>query len=445
MGAIIIYRDFDLKFTSMFFAAAAVYTIVSLFKYIDKISRDLMRFLSSIKYSDFSQTYLFKNFGANYGELYKSVAATYSELSSNRIRAEENIQYLNTLIEQVPSGIISFKSNGEIELINKAAKRILNSESIGNINLIKDEKNHFRYILDNVEIGKEKTIKLNTGGKEKIISVFKSVFKLRDQIYTLITLKDLEDELEKERLENELNIAQSVQVSLLPKELPAYTNYEISVLFKPAKRVGGDFYDFFELGNNKLGIIIGDVSGKGLGAAIYTTLLKGIFKTLAVESSDTVELLTKANALLYRMIDKRSFITAIYAVLDTEKNILAFSRAGHEPLLHYCGTEKNFKSYKQKGLGLGLAKGEILNGVLEEQQINVCKDDSILFYTDGLVDLKMNAGNYDSLEDFKKIVSADYGKGPQKIISVLEEEITSYNKNVEQFDDITVIMIKRKN
>ena len=222
MGAVIIYRDFDLKFTSLFFAAAAIYTIISLFKYIDKISRDLMRFLTSIKYSDFSQTYLFKNFGANYGELYKSVAATYSELSSNRIRAEENIQYLNTLIEQVPSGIISFKSDGEIELINKAAKKLLNSESISNINFIKDEKNQFRYILDNVEIGKEKTIKLNAGGKEKIISVFKSVFKLRDQIYTLITLKDLADELEKERLENELNIAQNVQVSLLPKELPAY-------------------------------------------------------------------------------------------------------------------------------------------------------------------------------------------------------------------------------
>ena len=215
-------------------------------------------------------------------------------------------------------------------------------------------------------------------------------------------------------------------------------------MFKPAKRVGGDFYDFFEISGTKLGIIIGDVSGKGLGAAIYTTLLKGIFKTLAVDSSDTVELLTKANSLLYRLIDKRSFITAIYAVLDTERNTLAFSRAGHEPLLHYCGKEKNFKSYKQKGLGLGLAKGEVLNGVLEEQHVNICKDDAVIFYTDGLVDLKMNAGNFDSLEDFKKIISANYDEGTKKMIADLDEEITSYNKNIEQFDDITVIMLKRK-
>jgi len=444
LGGIIILYEYDHRFTSFFFFAVAVYFIVSLFRYIDRISRDLNRFLSSIKYSDFNQTYLLKNFGSMYSDLYKSIGDTYNELSANKIRSEENLQYLKTLIEQVPSGIISYKENGEVELINKSAKKILNVESLTNIHLIKEERQNIKHLLENIEIGEEKRIKFKNGAGQKTISVFASNFKLRNQLYTLITLQDLANELEKERLENELNIAQSVQASLLPKKIPFYKNYEIYTLFKPAKRVGGDFYDFLEFGTNKLGIIISDVSGKGLGAAIYTTLLKGIFQTLAYECSSTAELLKKANHLLYQMLDKKSFITAIYAVLDPEENTIAFSRAGHEPLIVFENDQKIFKSYRQKGLGLGLETGKVLNENLEEQIIRLKPNDTVLFYTDGLTDLKNQSGVDDSIESFKKIIIENYEYGTAKVIDELNKEIIDYTKNNEQFDDITILLIKRK-
>ena len=433
-----------MKVTSLLFFAAGLYSFISLFKYIDKISRDLKRFMSSIKYSDFNQTYLFKNFGSMYTDLYKSISDTYNELSSNRIMAEENLQYLNTLIQQIPSGIVSFKENGAVELINEAAKNILGVESLTNVNSIKGNKDYFKSLFDNTEIGKEEIIKFGPGNKGKNISVFKSNFKLRNNLYTLITLKDMENELEKERLENELHIAQNVQTSLLPKAIPLFNNYDISVLFKPAKKVGGDFYDFFDLGSNKLGIIIGDVSGKGLGAAIYTTLLKGIFQTLAFEYSSTVELLTKANSLLYQMLDKKSFITAIYAVLDTSTNKLVFSRAGHEPLIVYEIEESDFRIYKQKGLGLGLEKGEVLKSNLEEQIVQIKTNDTLLFYTDGLADLKNYSGADDSLENFKNIIASNHSISTTEMKMKLENEIDIYTKNYDQYDDITVILIKRK-
>ena len=433
-----------MKVTSLLFFAAGLYSFISLFKYIDRISRDLKRFLSSIKYSDFNQTYLFKNFGSMYTDLYKSISDTYNELSSNRIMVEENLQYLNTLIQQIPSGIISFKENGAVELINEAAKNILGVESLTNVNSIKGNKDYFNSLFDNTEIGKEEIIKFGPGNKGKNISVFKSNFKLRNNLYTLITLKDMENELEKERLENELHIAQNVQTSLLPKAIPLFNNYDISVLFKPAKKVGGDFYDFFDLGSNKLGIIIGDVSGKGLGAAIYTTLLKGIFQTLAFEYSSTVELLTKANSLLYQMLDKKSFITAIYAVLDTSTNKLVFSRAGHEPLIVYEIEESDFRIYKQKGLGLGLEKGEVLKSNLEEQIVQIKTNDTLLFYTDGLADLKNYSGADDSLENFKNIIASNHSISTTEMKMKLENEIDIYTQNYDQYDDITVILIKRK-
>ncbi|MEJ2617224.1 MAG: SpoIIE family protein phosphatase, partial [Ignavibacteriaceae bacterium] len=407
-------------YPSLFFSAA-VYQTYSLFKFIDKINRDLKRFLTSIKYSDFTQTYLQKNFGNSYKDLYNSITSTYGNLSSDRLRAEENLQYLKTLIEQVPSGIISYKENGQIELINQAAKRLLNIGDKGNINMIKEEKDYLKYLLDDLEIGHEKTAKFYIGAKEKNISVFASKFKLRNILYTLVTFKDLEAELEKKRLENELNIAQEIQASLLPQKLPEFKNFEISVLFKPAKRVGGDFYDFFQLDENRYGIIIGDVSGKGLGAAIYTTLIKGIFQTLAYECSSTVELFVKANSLLYTLLEKKSFITAIYAFLDTVNNTLTFARAGHEPLMVYEAEHTQFNFYKSKGIGLGLEKGKKLRDNLEEGIINIKEKDILIFYTDGLVDMDYSSDNSEAMDKFKGVVSANYERGTDTILKEFTE------------------------
>lgn len=428
---------------SVLFFITAVYQTYSLFKFIDKINRDLKRFLTSIKYSDFTQSYLQKNFGNSYQDLYSSIIATYGNLSSDRLRAEENLQYLKTLIEQVPSGIISYKENGQIELINQAAKRLLNIGDTGNINMIKEEKDYLKYLLDDLEIGHEKIARFYIGAKEKNVSVFASKFKLRNNLYTLVTFKDLEDELEKKRLENELNIAQEIQASLLPQKLPEFKNYEISTLFKPAKRVGGDFYDFFQLDENRYGIIIGDVSGKGLGAAIYTTLIKGIFQTLACECVSTAELFVKANSLIYTMLDKKSFITATYAIINTVNNTITFARAGHEPLIVYESQSKKFKYYKSRGLGLGLDKGKKLRDNLEECIVNINVNDILLFYTDGLVDMTHTYTEDEAMNYFKATVSANCEKGTGAILQEFKNYVSKLTEKFEQFDDITIVAIKR--
>ena len=443
LAGVFIWENHGLWVYPLLFFSAAIYQTLSLFKFIDKINRDLKKFLTSIKYSDFTQTYLQKNFGNSYKDLYNSIAATYGNLSSDRLRAEENLQYLKTLIEQVPSGIISYKENGQIELINQSAKRLLDIGDKGNINTIKEEKDYLKNLLDDLEIGHEKTAKFYVGAKEKNISVFASKFKLRNILYTLVTFKDLEGELEKKRLENELNIAQEIQSSLLPQKLPEFKNYEISALFKPAKRVGGDFYDFFQLDENRYGIIIGDVSGKGLGAAIYTTLIKGIFQTLAYECSSTAELFVKANSLIYTMLDKKSFITAIYAVLNTINNTMTFARAGHEPLIVYESEREQFKYYKSKGIGLGLDKGKKLKDNLEECIINIKEKDIIMLYTDGLVDMDLSSVEDEAMNNFKNLVSANYEKGPNVILKEFANYVAKSAEKYDQYDDITIIAIKR--
>ena len=443
LAGVFIWERYGVWVYPVLFFIFAIYQTYSLFKFIDKINRDLKRFLTSIKYSDFTQTYLQKNFGNSYKDLYSSIVATYGNLSSDRLRAEENLQYLKTLIEQVPSGIISYKENGQIELINQSAKRLLNIGDMGNINMIKEEKDYVKYLLDDLEIGCEKTAKFYIGAKEKNVSVFASKFKLRNILYTLVTFKDLEDELEKKKLESELNIAQEIQVSLLPQKMPELKNYEISTLFRPAKRVGGDFYDFFQLDECRYGIIIGDVSGKGLGAAIYTTLIKGIFQTLAYECSSTAELFVKANSLIYTMLDKKSFITAIYAVLDTDNNTLTFARAGHEPLIVFESKNDHFKYYKSRGLGLGLDKGRKLSENLEECIVNIKEKDILLFYTDGLIDLDYSSADNEAMNNFKAIVMANHEKGTEVILKEFADQMSKLTDKFEQFDDVTIILIRR--
>ena len=192
-----------------------------------------------------------------------------------------------------------------------------------------------------------------------------------------------------------------------------------------------------------MGIIIGDVSGKGLGAAIYTTLIKGIFQTLAFESLSTSEVLLKANTLIYNMVDKKSFITAIYGILDFEENSLKFTRAGHEPLLIYKKDKNDFQTYKQSGLGLGLEKGTLLSAQLNEQAFSLDINDSVVLYTDGLVDLKNYYGTNDSLDNFKEIVKTKNSEGAESIIGNFENEINCYIEKHDQFDDITTIIIQR--
>ncbi len=247
---------------------------------------------------------------------------------------------------------------------------------------------------------------------------------------------------ERVRMAKELEIARNVQMSLLPKSNPEVEGYDIAGICLPAMEVGGDYYDFVNLGGRKIGIAIGDVSGKGVPAAIYMTLTKGILQSNAEDNVSPKNVLSKVNSLMYRTIERNSFVSMFYAILDLQKRTIRFSRAGQCPVIltQHAGEQGSFLT--PKGMALGLEMGKVFDAVLEEQEIALRPGEVLVFYTDGFTEA-MNEREEEFGEDrLVAAVERHRGKGAQEIIGALCDEINGFIGNRPQHDDMTMVVLK---
>ena len=276
------------------------------------------------------------------------------------------------------------------------------------------------------------------------LSIFASEFKLRGEMFKLVSLYDIRNELERERLSQELEIARQLQLRLLPEKNPSVEGYTIQGFCLPAKEVGGDYYDFIELADNKLGIVIGDVAGKGLPAAIYMTLTKGIFLSFTKTNISPKEALIKVNQLLYQSLQRGSFVTMCFAVLDNQKNELTIARAGHEPLLHANNNDSSIIEVKPKGIGLGLEEGKIFESGIEEETIKINEKDLIIFYTDGVSDSRDSSLNNYGIRRIKEVISKNKELPLAQLVTETINDAKTFSGNTSQYDDMTLIAVKRQ-
>ncbi len=246
--------------------------------------------------------------------------------------------------------------------------------------------------------------------------------------------------IERERLHQEMMVAQRMQKRLLPQYLPTLPSVEFSAASESSFEVGGDYYDIIDLSKNKFGIVVGDVSGKGVSAAFYMAEVKGIVLALSKISKTPKELLTGANEALKESLDKNAFISAMYAVLDANEETLTLARAGHCPALFISQDKAEF--VRPNGIGLGLTKRNQFENAIEERKIKLKKGDVFVFYTDGITEARnsmMEEYGYDRLLKIameSKEYPADVIK--DRIINNVRTFISmgSYN------DDITIIILK---
>ncbi len=261
--------------------------------------------------------------------------------------------------------------------------------------------------------------------------------------YAAVALENaklIEESIEKERLEKELDVAREIQYKILPLDTPKIDNAKISALFIPAFEVGGDYYDFFKIGENKLGFVIADVSGKGISAAFIMAEVKGIFETLSRLISSPKELLIKANEILWTSLDRKNFVTAIYGILNTENGVLTFSRVGHTPVMYVTGN--NIKQLAPAGIGLGLDVGNHFRNNIEEMEIKLKNDDILAFYTDGITE-SQNAGMEEfGYSRFEKLLLNNAELDPDLIANEIMKELTIFSKDNSQHDDITLVILK---
>jgi len=261
--------------------------------------------------------------------------------------------------------------------------------------------------------------------------------------YAAVALENaklLKESIEKERLEKELDVAREIQFKILPSKTPECTHLKIASLFVPAFEVGGDYYDFFDLGEQKLGFVIADVSGKGISAAFIMAEVKGIFESLSKIIDRPRELLIKVNEILKNSLDKKSFVTAIYGIVDGKTSKVILSRCGHTPILY--SHDNLIERLTPAGIGLGLDYSGSFTNTIKEMEINLKNNDILVFYSDGITESKnhnMEDFGYDRLE---KLIQSNKEKDVDSIANSIMQELTQFSKDSSQHDDITLVIFK---
>src|ERR687896_125697 len=247
-----------------------------------------------------------------------------------------------------------------------------------------------------------------------------------------------QERIERERVEQELRVARSIQHASLPKKVPQLEGWQISPFYRPAREVGGDFYDFFELEDGRVGVVVGDATGKGVPAALVVTATSSMLRAVAqgLGSSLPGEVLERVNETLLARIPPNTFVTCFYAILDPKSASLSYANAGHDlPYLRHGGDAEELRA---RGMPLGLMPGMSY----EEKEIVLEPRDNVLLYSDGLVEAHDPKGEMVGFPRLRALV-AEQGEEGSLGNLCLEKLYSFVGEGWEQEDDITLLTLRR--
>jgi serine phosphatase RsbU (regulator of sigma subunit) len=242
----------------------------------------------------------------------------------------------------------------------------------------------------------------------------------------------------RQSIEQELRVARSIQQALLPKDMPLPDGWQITPYYQPAREVGGDFYDIFELEDGRLGVVEGDATGKGMPAALVASATSSMLRAVAqaLGSSSPGEVLSRVNETLVARIPPNMFVTCFYTILEPNSARLSYANAGHD--LPYLWRGGDAEELRAKGMPLGLMPGM----EYEEKQIELDAGEGVLFYTDGLVEAHDPKGEMFGFPRLRTLIS-EHGEERALGDFLLEQLYSFVGEGWEQEDDITLLMLKR--
>ncbi len=253
-----------------------------------------------------------------------------------------------------------------------------------------------------------------------------------------LTRHRLDQELkERERIDQELRLAQRIQQALLPKELPALVGWEIVPYYRPAREVGGDFYDFLPLDDGNVGLVIGDVSGKGIAAALVMANTQSILRTVVQTNETPGQVLRRTNEVLWTHIPSNMFVTCFYGILNPESGKLVFANAGHNPPC--CLSRNEVTDLRATGMPLGLMPGM----AYEEKETVLLPEDGVLFYSDGLVEAHNPQREMLGSPRLHDFLTDRMHRANDLTAKVIEQLGRFTGADWEQEDDLTLVALQR--
>jgi sigma-B regulation protein RsbU (phosphoserine phosphatase) len=241
---------------------------------------------------------------------------------------------------------------------------------------------------------------------------------------------------------DELEIAREIQLSLQPHGVPRVRPLSMAAHYQPARLVGGDFYDVARPSPTRMIGIIGDVSGKGVSAALYAAYAQSMFQTLAPDCASPAELFRKLNKLISQRLRDGDFITALAADFDLERGVATIARAGHNWPLLYQAENQTVTALRPRGLSIGLFTGPDFDDRLEEQTVPLAPGDCLVFYSDGVTEATNARKRMFDLSGLKRAVGECADQDSQSIVNGIKVRLRAFTESDELDDDATILAVK---
>ncbi len=247
-------------------------------------------------------------------------------------------------------------------------------------------------------------------------------------------------EAQKLKMERDLDLARKIQQGLLPACIPNIKGLDICGEMIPAMQVGGDYYDLIPVSENKMFVVVGDVSGKGLSAALYMTKLQTMIQLACTVDKSPREILIDVNKRMYTSLEKNSFVTMTLALFDMNKKTVKFCRAGHMPILTTANGTVN--AYKTQGLGVGLEYGAVFESTLMEEELILKSGQIYAFFSDGITEAMNEKMDLFGEENLSQILSNKTDQKSADIMNEIWNNINTFRGKAEQNDDMTMVLVK---
>jgi phosphoserine phosphatase RsbU/P len=252
------------------------------------------------------------------------------------------------------------------------------------------------------------------------------------------------DANEKREIEGELKNAREVQRVLLPQSDPKLAGFRIHGTNLPARIISGDYYDYIELPDGKLGVVIADVSGKGVSAGLLMAMCRSLLRAVAHEKASPSSALAAVNRLLFPDIREDMFISMIFGILDPTDGSLVLARAGHEPALLFRKSSGLVENIKPKGLAIGIDAGNVFERVTQDEKIFLETGDCVLLFTDGVKEaLDSNELEF-GLERLSEVFVDAAQLGAEHVVKRVLADVNSFTDNGPQIDDVTIVAIEKR-
>ena len=329
---------------------------------------------------------------------------------------------------------------GEMGIIMPGGRRTAGARARGDVMLLSVSRSQFQELLHrHPELANAMVSVLSERLDNTNVQTFRDLTEKNRQLQTAYDeLKAAQVQLiEKERLEKELQVAAEIQMSILPDVLPAPSGYDFGGRILPARQVGGDFYDVFDLGEDKIGVLIGDVADKGVPSAIFMARAHALIIAEADSATSPGEVLRLVNTHITRLEKSTQFVTALFGILDTKTGQFSYARAGHEPPLLVGAHGDVHRLPHEPGMALGLWE----DITLDENNFHLAPGSLLVLYTDGMTDCRDPAGQPFGLERIKETMKALRTRSAQSACDHLLETLTSYQNGAKQDDDVTLVAI----